>query len=87
MSAKDIAFLLFDLPPPLGLKDDNIHNQKETDANAKTSGFMNPKRKIWYKKEQIFDALGKFNVKLYSNHKAHFKDLCIQISYKAVLMN
>ena len=31
-------------------------------------------------KSQIFEALSKFNVKLYNNHMIHFKDICVIIS-------
>ncbi len=49
-------------------------------------GFIyNPKRRTLLSKRQVFTALHKINVKLYSNHMTHFKDVCIKISMNALI--
>jgi len=34
---------------------------------------------------QIFRAYKIYNIEFYPNHKVHFKDMCVELSLKAIL--
>ena len=87
-----LAFLLFEMHAPLGMKNENQQplnlQQQMTQKSNKRSGLqefiLNPVNKSLLQKAQIMDALRKYDLKLYSNQCIHFSDLCIKIAQIAI---
>ena len=94
LSPEDFAFLIHDLPPPLGLKDDNIRYEYDITGNlvfisTKISGkkkrgyLVSDNNKVILKKTQLFKDMKLYNIPVYMS-KVHFSDACIIISHNAV---
>lgn len=85
ISPEQFAFLIHDLPQPLGLKD-NASVRYEYDLTAKKNkGYLiSENKKIVLKRVQLFRDMGRFDIPVY-NCKVHFSDVCKIISYNAVI--
>lgn len=78
----NFAFLLHELPPPVGLKDEKFqyeYNQKTTPQH-----LISPNKKIALTQQQIFKVISNYNLILYSNRMMHFKDIYLCISHLAI---
>ncbi|CAK63939.1 unnamed protein product (macronuclear) [Paramecium tetraurelia] len=86
ITPEDFAFLMFEINPPLGFKDEN--SQYYDFAAAKNqklkSHFYNHKKKMRLFKTEIFQKLSDYQVQIYQNKMVHFKDICIQLAYNAI---
>lgn len=85
LTPEQFAFLIHDLPPPLGLKDENSVKYEYDILNKQHKGYLvSDNKKIVIKKKQLYSDMLMFNVPVYFN-KIHFSDVCKVISYNAVI--
>ncbi|CAD8171918.1 unnamed protein product [Paramecium octaurelia] len=87
ITPEDFAFLMFEMNPPLGFKDENACLQlfDFNQNHKKQSAYIyNPRTKMHLKKIDIFKKLSDFQVLIYQNEMIHIKDVCLQIAYNAV---
>lgn len=85
LTPEEFAFLIHDLPQPLGLKD-NASVKYEYDLTAKKErGYLiSENKKICLKRVQLFRDMRRYNIPVYSN-RIHFSDACRSISFNAVI--
>ncbi|CAD8200710.1 unnamed protein product [Paramecium pentaurelia] len=85
ITPEDFAFLMFEINPPLGFKDENSQYYEFAAKNQKQkSHIYNHKKKMRLFKTEIFQKLSDYQVQIYQNQMVHFKDICIQLAYNAI---
>ncbi|CAD8122599.1 unnamed protein product [Paramecium sonneborni] len=85
ITPEDFAFLMFEINPPLGFKDENSQYYDFTSKNQKIKSHLyNHKKKMRLFKTEIFQKLSDYQVQIYQNQMVHFKDICIQLAYNAI---
>ena len=99
ITPKDLAFLIYELEPPLGKKKDNKDKElglggQEMKPNR--TGMLNitmkyiqhEKRKnMILAQKDVMSALTEIQVPVYQNSKVHFKDVCIKLTKMAIVQN
>ncbi len=84
LSAENYAFLLHDLPPPLGLKDDNFMKYEYDIVGKKNKGYLiSDNKKIILKQSQLLKNIKNFDIPVYVT-KVHFSDVCRILTRNAV---
>ncbi|CAD8121628.1 unnamed protein product [Paramecium sonneborni] len=85
ITPEDFAFLMFEINPPLGFKDENSQYYDFAAKNQKQkSHIYNHKKKMRLFKTEIFQKLSDYQIQIYQNQMVHFKDICIQLAYNAI---
>jgi hypothetical protein len=87
---QDYIFILYDLPPPIGLKDEDAMPHQTPDKitdNKKDLHLKSPWKKIVLTKKQVLNTLKEYNVPIYryaGKIVVHYRDAVIRISQNAV---
>jgi len=85
LTPENMAFLLYELHPPIGLKDDSVQFEYDI-LSKKNKGFLvSPNKKVILTKTQIFNLMKMYNLRLYNDNKLHFKDVCVKISRNVIM--
>lgn len=77
----DLVFLMFELQPPLGYKEDNIKYNFNNSFNNQLY-IIHPKKRFQLQKKQVLKNMKFFNIPIYNENKVHFKDVCVKLSYQ-----
>ena len=85
MVPENMAFLLYELHPPIGLKDDSVQFEYDILSKKNKGYLVSPNKKVILTKTQIFNLMKIFNLRLYNDHRLHFKDLCVKISRNVIM--
>lgn len=85
LSAENYVFLIHDLPPPLGLKDENSVKYEYDIVSKQNKGYLiSENKKIVLRKTQLLRDLKFYNIPVYLT-KVHFSDVCKILSRNAVV--
>lgn len=85
MTPENMAFLLYELNPPIGLKDDSVQFEYDIRSKKNKGYLISANKKVILTKHQIFDLMKRYNPKLYNENKVHFKDLFVKISQNVIM--
>lgn len=84
INPESMAFLLHELHPPIGLKDDSVKFEYDIQSKQNKGYLISSNRKVLLTKQQIFRLMKEYNLKLY-NEKLHLKDFWVLASKKAII--